>query len=76
MSVPNLSQLSPPRAPEPPSYLVGQDDEGHWVAVEARGLAGGLFRTRGDAIRYACVETGCRPGEVPLATGPIRFRLT
>ena len=43
--------------------------------VEEKGLSGGIFRTRGDAIRYACVETGCRPGEVALATGPIRFPL-
>jgi hypothetical protein len=55
---------------------VGQDGEGHWVAFETGGRAGGIFRTRRDAIRYACVETGCRPDEVALAVEPIRFRLS
>ncbi|MDP4022665.1 RAG2 PHD domain containing protein [Methylobacterium sp. NEAU 140] len=62
--------------PTPRAYLVGQDESGHWVAVEAQGLAGGIFRTRGDAIRYACGETGCRPGDVAVAPGPIVFRLS
>lgn len=60
----------------PLSYLVGQDGEGHWVAVETGGRAGGIFRSRQDAIRYACVETGCRPDDVRLAVEPIPFRLT
>lgn len=70
--LPSLAQA----AAAPPSYLVGQDGEGHWVAVETGGRAGGIFRSRQDAIRYACVETGCRPDDVPLASGPIPFRLS
>lgn len=66
---------SPLPAVGTPSYLVGQDGEGHWVAVETGGRAGGIFRSRQDAIRYACVETGCRPDDVKLAAGPIPFRL-
>lgn len=69
----SLSSL--PTAGAPLSYVVGQDGEGHWVAVETGGRAGGIFRSRQDAIRYACVETGCRPGDVKLAAGPILFRL-
>ncbi|MBE7200040.1 MAG: RAG2 PHD domain containing protein [Parafilimonas terrae] len=64
-----------PAAGTPLSYLVGQDGEGHWVAVETGGRAGGIFRSRQDAIRYACIETGCRPGDVKLAADPIPFRL-
>ena len=59
----------------PPSYRVGQDGEGRWVAVEAKGRAGGIFRSRKEAIRFACVETGCRPDDVPVAADPIRFRI-
>lgn len=66
--------LSPAAAAS--SYLVGQDGEGHWVAIETGGRAGGIFRTRQDAIRYACIETGCRPDDVRLAADPIPFRLT
>ncbi len=71
----SLPSLQPAGA-APPSYVVGQDGEGHWVAVEAGGRAGGIFRTRQDAIRYASVETGCRPNDVPLAADPIPFRLS
>jgi len=72
-----LNPLPPlPPAAASPSYLVGQDGEGHWVAMATGGRAGGIFRSRQDAIRYASIETGCRPGDVPLATGPIPFRLS
>jgi hypothetical protein len=57
-------------------FLVGQDGEGHWVAVETGGRAGGIFRTQQDAIRYACSEAGCRPDEVRLAREPISFRIS
>jgi len=70
-----LNANRPARSAASP-YVVGQDGEGHWVAFETGGRAGGIFRTRQDAIRYACVETGCRPDEVALAVEPIRFRLS
>lgn len=59
----------------PPTYRVGRDAEGHWVAVEAGGRAGGLFRTRADALHFASIENGCRPDAVAVAAGPIRFRI-
>ncbi|MCJ2048833.1 RAG2 PHD domain containing protein [Methylobacterium sp. J-070] len=71
-----LQPARPPAAAPPLSYLVGQDGEGHWVALEAGGRAGGIFRTRRDAIRYACDESGCRPDDVRLTADPIPFRLT
>lgn len=72
----NPSRVVPQGPAKPPhSYLVGQDGEGHWVAVEAKGLAGGIFRSRQDAIHFACIETGCRPNEVIVAADPIRFRM-
>ena len=70
-----LQPVRPLGAQGPLSYLVGQDGDGHWVAVETGGRAGGIFRTRQDAIRYACVETGCRPDDVQLSAEPIPFRL-
>ena len=72
----NPLRTVPASAEAPPlSYLVGQDGEGHWVALETGGRAGGIFRTRQDAIRYACLETGCRAGDVRLAVDPIVFSL-
>ncbi|GJE41629.1 hypothetical protein [Methylobacterium soli] len=31
-------------------FIVGRDPQGHWVAVETHGLAGGIFRSCKDAI--------------------------
>ncbi len=55
---------------EPPDlarFVVGQDVEGHWIALEVHGRAGGLFRTREAALDYAEDETGHRPDGVSLS---------
>jgi hypothetical protein len=58
-----------------PDYLVGRDDEGHWLAIETRGLGGGMFRSAEAAIRYAGFETDHRPGAVLVSTEPLVLRL-
>lgn len=55
------------------AFLVGQDEEGHWLAVETHGLGGGMFRTRDKAVRFARDESHRLPGAVRLADGPIRL---
>ena len=50
---------------------MGQDGEGHWLAVETLGLGGGLFTTRDAALHYALGETGRRPEAVVLASATI-----
>ena len=55
------------------TFLVGQDGEGHWLAVETHGLGGGIFVTKDAALRYARVETDKRPGAVILARWPVMF---
>lgn len=52
----------------PLAFLVGQNAEGHWLAVETHGLGGGIFRSRRDALHYAAAETGRRPDAVHLAS--------
>ncbi|WP_158811039.1 hypothetical protein [Beijerinckia sp. L45] len=52
-------------------FLVGQDAQGHWLAVETHGLGGGIFITRDAALHYALSETGKRPGAVSFAPLPI-----
>ncbi|KQQ19143.1 hypothetical protein ASF53_24095 [Methylobacterium sp. Leaf123] len=56
-------------------FIVGQDPEGHWVAVEIRGRAGGLFRSRKDAVDYAENETDHRPDAVLLSGDRIELRI-
>lgn len=68
------------RHPESPDgaaarFIVGQDPEGHWVAVEIHGWAGGLFRSRGDAVHFALHETRRRPDAVSLSAERIELRL-
>lgn len=43
-------------------FLIGQDEEGHWVALEAHGNRGGIFVDRESALRYALSETGRQQG--------------
>lgn len=56
-------------------FLVGPDRQGHWLAVERHGLAGGIFRTLEAALRYATNETDRRPGAVRLTRRAIAFPL-
>ena len=55
------------------AFLVGQDGEGHWLAVETHGLGGGIFRSRDKAFRYARDESHRLPGAVRFVDGPIRL---
>lgn len=54
---------------EPPAcgthvVFIGKNSRGQWVAQEQRGLFGGLFTRRADAVRYALFENGHRPEAV------------
>lgn len=64
-------------APQSPStrFIVGQDPQGRWVAVEIHGLGGGLFRTRHDAIHYATDIAGRRPDAVVISTDHVELRI-
>lgn len=67
-------QHEPPAAPSAGSgmhFIVGQDPQGRWLAIETHALGGGLFKTRRDALRFVDFETGHRPGAVEIATTPL-----
>jgi hypothetical protein len=55
----------PERTPDsglaPPVVLIGQDRLKRWVVRDPRGLIGGLFVSREEAVRFAMFETGCGP---------------
>ena len=75
-----ISQSSPSAASFPialtgPSYMVGRDAEGHWLAVETHGFGGGIFRSEAAALRYAHEETDDRPGAVLVTADPLSLRL-
>ena len=60
---------------EPPSLIVGRDDENHWVVVEAHGRCGGIFATEAAAVRYAREESRGRPGAVLSAPQPVALNI-
>jgi len=60
---------------EPPSLIVGRDDENHWVVVEAHGRCGGIFATEAAAVRYAREESRGRPGAVFSAPQPVALNI-
>ncbi len=55
-------------------FVIGQDQEGYWLAVETHGRGGGLFISREAALKYAEFETDHRPGAVEYTTRPVAFR--
>ncbi len=54
-----------------PCFAVGQDREGHWLAVETHGRGGGIFVSREAAWHYAWIEAGRRPDTVIAVSGPL-----
>jgi hypothetical protein len=59
-----------------PRFLIGKDSHGRWVAQDQRGLCGGLFLSRAEAIRYAMFESGRRPQTVIIVPGVLEFDMT
>ena len=71
---PAATPASTPIIGTAPSFVVGPDGQGHWLAVETHGLGGGIFVTRVAALDYARAETGRRPAAVLLTLEPIVLR--
>jgi hypothetical protein len=51
-------------------FVVGRDLNGCWTVRESEGLAGGYFRSKEAAMRYARSEAGGSPGAVKLTLAP------
>jgi len=73
------------RHTEPPSpslcsktslFLIGRDREGHWVVRDVKGLRGGLFVDRKQALKYALFENGNRPQAVVMVPGILELDVT
>ena len=55
------------------SFTIGMDLRGRWTALAAGGLAGGVFRSKEAAMRYAHSEAGRSPGAVRLTSAPLEL---
>lgn len=45
-------------------FAVGHDRQGRWVVCDAKGIAGGIFKDRASAIKFAMDESNHQPGQV------------
>ena len=72
---PSAWPIAPVQQTTTPSFLIGQDKHGHWVAVESHGLGGGLFTSREAALDYARFETSRCANAVQLVSETIELKL-
>jgi hypothetical protein len=73
-----MPEDEPPSGTSPgsPRFLIGKDSHGRWVAKDQRGLCGGLFISRAEAMRFAMFENGRRPQAVIMVPGIIELDMT
>jgi hypothetical protein len=56
-----------------PQFLIGKDSRGRWVVRDKRGLSGGLFINRAEAIKFAMFESGRRARAVIMVPGGLEL---
>jgi hypothetical protein len=56
-----MKQAKPSSSSTTSLFLIGQNSRGNWVVQDQRGLRGGLFVDRAEALRFAMFENGNRP---------------
>jgi hypothetical protein len=66
---------------EPPSspsslFMVGKDSRGNWVVQDQKGLCGGLFVNRAQALKFAMFENGHRPQAVIIVPDVLELDLS
>jgi hypothetical protein len=73
-----MPEDEPPSGTSPGSlrFVIGKDSHGRWVAQDQRGLCGGLFISRAEAMRFAMFENGRRPQAVIMVPGIIELDMT
>jgi hypothetical protein len=68
-----MSDFVPRRVATIYDFDIVHDGAGHWSARDRDGLAGGVFLTRKDALRFALFETGGDRGHVHLRRAAARM---
>ena len=63
----SLPRLNP--SPSASLFLIGKDGRGNWVVQDQKGLYGGLFVDRTEALKFAMFENGNRPQAVVMVPG-------
>jgi hypothetical protein len=63
----------PPSCLLPPTFMIGCNSRGNWVAQEKSGTRGGLFVSRAEALKYARFESGNDPHAVVMVSGTLEL---
>jgi hypothetical protein len=84
-SMPQREEKEPPSSPQAPNlqapsqapwFRVGRDSRGNWVVQDPRGIRGGLFVDRDQALRFVRAENGNRPGEFVMVGGVLELDMS
>lgn len=59
-----------------PQFRIGRDRHGHWVVQDDRGLCGGLFINRAEALKFALFENGHSPQAIIMMPGILELDMT
>jgi hypothetical protein len=70
-----MGQLEPPSS-RSQLFFIGKDSRGNWVVQDQKGVCGGLFIDRAEAIRFAMFENGHRPQAVVMVPGVFELDLS
>ena len=73
-----MKQVEPPSivpSSRPLHFLIGKDSRGNWVVQDERGLCGGLFVDRTQALRFAMFENGDKPQAVVMVPGVFELNM-
>jgi len=71
--MPEPEPLSRTSSSTGPQFLIGKDSRGRWVVRDKRGLSGGLFINRAEAIKFAMFESGRCARAVIMVPGGLEF---
>src|SRR5467141_2215506 len=74
-----MGQLEPPSgraAPLSRMFHIGRNSRGNWVVKDQKGLCGGLFVDRAEALKFAMFENGNRPQAVIMVPGILELDMS
>ena len=83
--MPQREEKEPPSSPQAPNpqastqapwFRVERDGSGNWVIQDPRGIRGGLFVNRDQALRFVRAENGNRRGEFVMVGGVLELDMS